>query len=88
MVQAPNGKKYIELWHAIVVTSSFLIILITIIVQLSNKIQMQGDRIVFLQEKGSVTDGQLTEISIQLKQVNETLLQIRLDMKDKQDRAK
>ena len=72
-------RKPIELWQFIISLMALIMTAGVMIVNQSNKIQSQGDRIFFLEQT-------TTETKVTLKEMSVKLTDILLALKDKKDR--
>lgn len=81
-------KKPIEVWQAVVGTLILLMGVGSIIINQSNKIQSQQDMINFLVENKSDQRTVNAEINASLKEVNNKLENILIELQNKQDKVR
>lgn len=81
-------KRPLEIWQAIVATILMAITVGTIIVNQTNKITTQQDRITYLEKSNETTSSQFHEVNMNLKEVNNKLTDILVELQNKKDRDK
>lgn len=81
-------QKPLQIWHLVVVTVMFFITAVTLVANQSSRITKDEMEILHLQEDKVNTQAQFREFNNNLKDVNTSLIQIRILLEDKQDRQR
>lgn len=81
-------RKPFELWQALIATILLGITITTIIVNQSNRITRDESEIIHLQENKAETEKHFDELNMNIKEVNNQLVSIRVLLEDKADRKR
>lgn len=79
-------RKPLEIWHLVITTVMFFIAAGTLVVNQSNRITRDEQEIFHLQESKAETQKQFQEVNGNLKDMNKSLLDIRILLEDKENR--
>lgn len=79
-------RKPLEIWQAVIASALLLLTLVTIVVNQSNRITRDEGEIVHLEENKAENDKHFDELNMNIKEVNNQLVSIRVLLEDKENR--